>query len=324
MLDDALRVDVAEPGRTGFGGVDDPPRRPATAGRPPTWTYAVRVGRIKVTAPVARSAVGTRALTVDLPTPGDRLHADPAGEQGADVLQPVELRARSDVNDIGHLQGRVLTQRSRSGSTRSDLVSTRSGRVLRHTRRRGSDRSAAVVAADRPGRRRRRSWSTFATMPRSTGSVSSALRRNTLARGLDPHDRARALRPPRVVAGRGDPVADDDALAAFQRFHGWDNQLIQAALIDQGWCSGTINARHESVILKRGAAGPSTGAASQWRFAGRTGRRPRRGAPARRPLPAKRWHGRRKWGVFWRRPCPDPRCACRQPSAMTAPAITMR
>ena len=78
------------------------------------------------------------------------------------------------------------------------------------------------------------SWSALATMTRSTGSVSSAVRRSTVMRFVDAHDAGQCVRPAGDVADDADPVADDHALAAqLARAHRGDHVDAVAALADQ-------------------------------------------------------------------------------------------
>ena len=72
-------------------------------------------------------------------------------------------------------------------------------------------------------------WSAFATMTRSTSSVSSALRRSSVARSPDPHDARERPGLARDVADEVHAVAGDDRFAPkFARPCGRDRSLVGA------------------------------------------------------------------------------------------------
>ena len=174
-----------------------------------------------LTPPVARPAPGTSALTrVDLPTPEWPTRTLTRSRRWVAQLVQRVLAVDHDVVDVQRAVGARAASR---GDARSDLVRQSSGRspasyaATRQrsiSRGRGSGSASAVTMT---------SWSALATMTRSNGSVSSAVRRSVERARLDPHDPREGVRRPRHVADQRDPVADDDAppaqLAGLHRRH---------------------------------------------------------------------------------------------------------
>ena len=124
------------------------------------------------------------------------------------------------------------------GRRRSALVSTAAAPSRRRTPRPGTGRSAAAAARGRRARVTMTSWSALATMTRSTGSVSSAVRRSTVARGVDPHDpgqRVRRRRRCRRPAPTRSPTTTP-LRPSSRAFIAVTDAL--GALVDQAACSG--------------------------------------------------------------------------------------
>ena len=157
------------------------------------------------------------------------------------------------------------------------------------------------------------SWSALATMTRSTGSVSSAVRRSTERRSLDADDAGQGVRAAGDVADERDVVADDDAGAPeLTGLHRGDDALglllAERPLRDQARVAAAVDADDHAAATASSWAGRSFVRGRDPRGSDGRGCRPRRG---RRQLIAARSRGagpvehaaaraRRSRGGSWR------------------------
>ena len=158
-------------------------------------------------------------------------HADPAGAGASRSSSSGVLAVDHDVVDVERavgLEQRLAATRGRTWSGTAAGRSPASYAATRHrsiSRGRGSGSASAVTMT---------SWSALATMTRSNGSVSSAVRRSVDVRGSTRTIRARVSGVAGHVADQGDPVADDDAAPAqLARLH--RDHLVRRR---PGRCSG--------------------------------------------------------------------------------------
>ena len=90
-------------------------------------------------------------------------------------------------------------------------------------------------------------WSAFATMMRSTSSVSSALRRSSVDALADPHDAGERAGLAGRVADEVDVVAGHDRLAPeLARPRRGDLALVGAALVDEHRVASAVDAEHRA------------------------------------------------------------------------------
>ena len=138
-------------------------------------------------------------------------HADPAGEPLADRRSRSSPRCGHHVRHAERPVDRPAASRGRPGRPWSG---TAAGPCRRRRPRPGPGRSAAAAARGRPARSTTTSWSALATITRSTGSSSSAVRRSTVRALVDRDDPGQGAVVAGRVADQPHPVADHDALAA--------------------------------------------------------------------------------------------------------------
>ncbi len=180
---------------------------------------------------------GTRALTrVDLPTPRrPTKHGDPAAQRRR---APERGRRRGGATTWATPRAAVRVEQRRGVGEVGLGHARAAGHPARRRRRPGRGRSAGSAARGRRAATTMASWSALATTTRSTGSVSSAVRRRTVRARLDADDAGQGVRRRRTGRRRRRPVADDDALAAeLAGLHGGDHAARRSPVARPRRCS---------------------------------------------------------------------------------------